>query len=112
MPRVRVWLWSTLHRWFPTSPASAYCSFCGRGRNEAGPFVEGAVGSMICRQCVLASVDILADWEAKRDDPNRATERPKSFDHHGLMNAVLKANLIVFIIAVVATGFWFAARPP
>ena len=101
MARMRVWLWSTLHRWFPTSAANAYCSFCGRGREDAGPFVEGVVGSMICEHCVRTSVDLFANRDA---NGNRSLAPPKAFDHHGLINRVLMANLVVFFIAVVAAS--------
>ena len=107
MPRVRVWLWSTIHRWFPTSGANAYCSFCGRGSQDAGPFVEGVVGSMICEQCARMSVDLFANRDANGD---HTVVRRKSFDHHGLINRVLLANLIVFFVAVIAGVVWFASR--
>ncbi len=108
MPRMRVWLWNTLHRLFPTSAADAYCSFCGRSHKDAGPFVEGVVGSMICGQCIRTSADILAKVNATGDLPNEALVRPKSFDHHGFMNRVLLVNLVVFLIAVLAGLVWFA----
>jgi hypothetical protein len=48
-----------------------YCSFCGKGSDEAGPMMEGKDRAdkrylmRICRQCAIEAVEIL-DREAER----------------------------------------------
>jgi hypothetical protein len=58
---------------------TTYCSFCGKGSDEAGPMMEGQDRAdkrylvRICRQCAVEAVEIL-DREAGRrgeSQPNK-----------------------------------------
>ncbi len=60
MTRIGLWLGRFLHHHFPTAARDAYCSFCGRSYQDAGPFAEGPAGAMICGNCVRACSELIA----------------------------------------------------
>ncbi len=110
MPRIGIWLWAAMHRWFPTTGSSAYCSFCGRGYKEAGPLVEGFVGSMICSECVKCSADLLAQHEAAGGKKAEVIERSSAPDPPSFMRRTVDVVLALSFMILVIAAVWFALR--
>jgi hypothetical protein len=66
---VREWFDAKVFAPFLARTPDVWCSFCGRYSREAGPFVEGRGGSLICGQCAEVCARLVAEQRANLSEP-------------------------------------------